>query len=42
MVDDCPRQWTWRKTILHHVAKLLDMRIKIDGYPYGTSRCTTC
>lgn len=28
----------WRLLVLHHVARALGLLVKVEGFPYGTSR----
>lgn len=28
----------WRLVVLHHVARALGLLVKVEGFPYGTSR----
>jgi hypothetical protein len=29
---------TWRLVILHYVARILGLHVKVEGFPYGTCR----
>ncbi|MBA1156919.1 hypothetical protein [Microvirga mediterraneensis] len=29
---------SWRLIVLHHVAKALGLLVKVEGFPYGTTR----